>query len=45
MPRNPRIEYPGADYHVLNRGNSRRDLVDVGDTAVAFERMLFDVDH
>ena len=42
MPRKPRIEYPGAVHHVLNRGNYRRDLFDVGGTAEAFERVLFD---
>ncbi len=42
MPRKPRIEYPGAVYHVLNRGNYRRDLFDVCGTAEAFERVLFD---
>ena len=27
MPRRPRIEYPGAIYHVMARGNSRRPIV------------------
>ena len=26
MPRKPRIEYPGAMYHVLNRGDQREDI-------------------
>ncbi|MBI5166475.1 MAG: transposase [candidate division NC10 bacterium] len=26
MPRKPRIEYPGAFYHVLARGNQRQDI-------------------
>lgn len=26
MPRKPRIEYPGACYHVLARGNEKRDI-------------------
>ena len=26
MPRSARIEYPGAIYHVINRGNYRRDM-------------------
>jgi REP element-mobilizing transposase RayT len=36
MPRAWRIEYPGALYHVLSRGNERRDIF-VGDD----DRMLF----
>ena len=32
MPRELRLEYPGAIYHVLNRGNQRDDIVrDDGD--------------
>ncbi|MCG8701267.1 MAG: transposase, partial [Bacteroidales bacterium] len=42
MPRKPRIEYAGAVYHVLNRGNYRRDLFTVSGTADAFERVLFE---
>jgi putative transposase len=42
MPRKPRIEYAGAVYHVLNRGNYRQDLFTVSGTAEAFERVLFD---
>jgi hypothetical protein len=26
MPRELRIEYPGAIYHVLNRGDQREDI-------------------
>ena len=26
MPRKLRIEYPGATYHVMNRGNHREDI-------------------
>jgi hypothetical protein len=26
MPRQLRIEYPGAMYHVMNRGNRRQDM-------------------
>jgi hypothetical protein len=32
MPRQPRIEYEGAIYHVMNRGDRREDIVrGVGD--------------
>ena len=27
MPRELRLEYPGAIYHVLNRGDQRGDIV------------------
>jgi hypothetical protein len=27
MPRQPRIEYEGAIYHVMNRGDRREDIV------------------
>ena len=27
MARKPRIQYPGALYHILSRGNYRKDLV------------------
>lgn len=42
MARSLRIEYPGALYHVLNRGNYRRNLFDVHLTAEAFEKTLFE---
>lgn len=42
MPRKPRIEYAGAVYHLLNRGNYRQDLFAVSGSAEAFERALFD---
>ncbi len=41
MPRSPRIEYEGAKYHVINRGNYRRDLFKVYKTGEAFEEILF----
>jgi len=31
MPRQLRLEYPGAIYHVLNRGDQRDDIVRGGD--------------
>ena len=41
MPRSLRIEYPGAVYHVLNRGNYR-DSVFFSDTVKEiFENTLF----
>lgn len=42
MPRKPRIEYAGAIYHILNRGNYRHDIFNVVGSADAFERVLFD---
>jgi len=42
MPRKPRIEYAGAVYHILNRGNYRQELFTVSGAAEAFERVLFD---
>jgi putative transposase len=42
MPRQARIEYAGAVYHVLNRGNYRQDLFRVPEAGICFERTLFD---
>jgi len=36
MARKPRIEFAGACYHVLNRGNYRRDLFETAGAAQAF---------
>ena len=44
MPRKPRIEYEGAIYHVLNRGNYRDAIFsvdDVDDSGKLFEETLF----
>lgn len=41
MPRKPRIEYEGAVYHVLNRGNYQEDLFDVDGSGPMFEEVLF----
>jgi len=41
MARKLRLEFPGACYHVLNRGNYRRNLFARADAAAAFERVLF----
>lgn len=43
MPRKQRIEYPGAVYHVLNRGNYRKELFLHENTGTAFERSVFEV--
>jgi REP element-mobilizing transposase RayT len=40
MPRPWRIEYAGACYHVINRGNYRRNLFTGKGSAEAFERTL-----
>jgi putative transposase len=42
MPRKHRLEFPGACFHVLNRGNYRRDLFTFPGSAEAFERTLFE---
>ena len=40
MPRKLRIEYEGAIYHVLNRGNYRRDVFETAEAAEAFVTAL-----
>jgi len=42
MARKIRLEFPGACYHVINRGNYRRDLFAPKGAAEAFERCLFE---
>jgi len=42
MPRKQRIEYPGAVYHIISRGNYRKDLFTDRKTAEAFERTIFE---
>ena len=42
MPRRIRIQYPGALYHVLNRGNYRRDVFETEGAAKSFESTLGD---
>ena len=42
MARRLRIQFPGALYHVINRGNYRRDVFETADKAAAFERCLFE---
>ena len=38
MARKSRFEFPGAGYHVINRGNYRRDLFGKPGTAGSFEK-------
>jgi putative transposase len=40
MARRLRIQYPGAMYHLINRGNYRRDLFESAGAAKAFLRVL-----
>jgi len=40
MPRSLRIEYPGAIYHVLNRGNYRHDVFASDNSKSIFEQTL-----
>ena len=42
MPRKLRLEFPGACYHVINRGNYRADVFAAAKTAEAFEHCLFE---
>jgi len=42
MARKLRVEYAGACYHVINRGNYRRDLFAGKGAAESFERCLFE---
>jgi len=42
MARKLRLEFPGACYHVLNRGNYRADLFKTEKTKAAFEACLFE---
>ncbi len=46
MPRPPRIQYPGAIYHVINRGNYRSDVfAEVGAAHAFVETMKEAVDR
>lgn len=42
MARKLRLEFPGACYHVINRGNYRRDVFAPKGAAAAFEQCLFE---
>ena len=37
-----KIEYPGALYHIISRGNYRKELFLKKNTGEAFERCLFE---
>ena len=41
MARKLRLEYPGACYHVINRGNYRADVFRTPGAQAAFESCLF----
>jgi len=42
MARKLRLEFPGACYHVINRGNYRTDIFKTEGAKLAFERCLFE---
>jgi putative transposase len=42
MPRKQRIEFPGATYHVISRGNYRKDLFVHDKTGEAFESTIYE---
>ncbi len=42
MPRKPRLEFEGAKYHVIGRGNYRKELFTTGGAGEAFERALLE---
>ncbi len=42
MARKPRIQFEGAIYHVMNRGNYRRDVFETPGAAQAFEQCLLE---
>lgn len=42
MARKLRLEFSGACYHVINRGNYRRNLFDAGGAAASFELCLLE---
>jgi hypothetical protein len=42
MARKLRIEYEGARYHVINRGNYRRDIFETEGAKEAFEETLLE---
>jgi len=42
VPRKQRIEFAGATYHIISRGNYRKDLFTTDGCGVAFEKALFE---
>ena len=45
MPRQRRIEYEGALYHIMNRGNYREYIFEVSGAGGLFEQTLFEACH
>ena len=45
MARKLRLEYPGALYHVINRGNYRRDLFETVGAAQSFVDAMEEAVH
>ena len=43
MARKPRIQYPGAIYHVISQGNYRKNLFTVAGSGEEFEKAIFEV--
>jgi putative transposase len=42
MPRTARLEFPGACYHIINRGNYRRNIFEAEGARASFEKTLFE---
>ncbi len=42
MPRPPRFEYPGAIYHIINRGNYRSWIFEDDGAKAAFQKCIFE---
>ena len=42
MTRKARVEYPGACYHVINRGNFKQQIFEEEGAAFSFEKALFE---
>ena len=42
MARSIRVEFAGARYHVINRGNYRKNLFSTHKTAEAFTKTLYE---
>ena len=42
MPRKQRVEYADATYHIISRGNYRKDLFTVGESGESFEKALLE---
>jgi REP element-mobilizing transposase RayT len=42
MPRSARVQYEGARYHIINRGNYRKDLFRTHKTDEAFTEVMLE---